>query len=65
MKNIIKNIKNTIVNFFTYIFLGILKILEVILYILKGAIYIFTCLLQDWPFALAIILIICMLCYPV
>lgn len=65
MKNIIKNIKNAVVNFFTYIFLGILKILEGILYILKGANYIFTCFFQYWPITLAIILIICMLCYPV
>ena len=58
MKNIIKIIKNAIVNFFIYIFLGIL-------YILEGITYMFAFFFQDWTFALAIILIICVLCYPV
>ena len=58
MKNIIKNIKNAVVNFF-------ISILLIILFILKGANYIFTCFFQDWTFALVIILIICVLCYPV
>lgn len=54
MKNIIKNILNAVVNFFIYIFL-------IIFYFLKGV----TDDFQDWTFTLPIILIICMLCYPV
>lgn len=50
MKNIIKNIKNAIVNFFIYIFLGIL-------YILEGATHMFTCFFQYWPLTFSIILI--------
>ena len=55
MKNIIKNIKNAIVNFFIYIFL-------IILYILEGATYIFTCFFQYWPLIFSILLVIFAYC---
>ena len=60
MKNIIKIIKNAIVNFFIYIFL-------IILYILEGATYMFTCFFQYWPltYSITIIIFICCVNDPV
>ena len=48
MKNIMKNIKNAVVNFFIHIFL-------IILYILEGAAYLISFISQHWLLTLLIL----------
>ena len=55
MKNIMKNIKNAIVKFFIHIFL-------IILYILEGATYMFTCFFQYSSITIPITLLIILFC---
>ena len=55
MKNIMKNIKNAIVNFFIHIIL-------IILYILEGVCYSVECFGKYWPYVIGLSIVIYFCC---